>query len=150
MNEENTKQINPPGAEVLAINVCDTIIRDEITHKVSLIGLFSNIWAGSFPCVHERMHIYIALTGGHAKHKMDVRLVRASDERTVVGMQGPLEFKNPLHVVEVNLQWKKVTFEQAGTYRVEVLCDGKMIGSRKFKVGQQGQSSPPTDGSEVV
>lgn len=149
MSEEKTGDSGPPGAIVLAINVCDTIIRDELTHKVSLIGLFSTIWAGSFPCTHDRMHIYIALTGGHGKHETDVRLVSASDGGMVMGMQGPIEFKNPLQVVEVNLEWRRVVFAKPGDYLVEVLCDGKPIGSRKFAVQQTGKA-PLTDGSEAV
>jgi len=148
VSEENNGNSGPPGAMVLAINVCDTIIRDELTHKVSLIGLFSTISTPGFPCTHDRMHIYIAMTGGHGKHKMDVRMVFAKTGAVVVGVQGPVEFQNPLQVVEVNLEWRRVQFGEPGEYRVQVLCDGKEIGSRKFAVQHKGQA-PLTDGSEV-
>ena len=149
MDEKNTSRNERPGAIVLAINICDTIIRDQMTNKVSLIGLFSTIWAPSFPCRHPKMHIYIALTGGHGKYTMEVKLVKAADGSPVMGMEGPVAFQNPLQVAEVNLEWRNVEFKEPGEYVVEVLCDGNPVGRRKFGVQQTG-GSPPTEGSEVT
>ena len=127
------------------------VIRDELTHKVSLIGLFGIIRAVSFPCVHPLMCIYVALTGGHSRQDMEIRLVRVEDDQPVMAMAGPIEFANPLQVSELNFEWRNVPFEKAGEYVVEVCC-GKgstPIGSRKFNVVQPGQVLP-TSGSKVV
>jgi hypothetical protein len=144
------KQTTPPGPVVLAINICDAAIRDELTKKVSLIGLFSMIWSPSFPCTHPRMHIYLALTGGHGKHEVEVKLIRAEDRQVVMGMSGPVTFSDPLQVVEVNLQWDRVIFGKPGEYLVEVSCDGNSapLGFRKFHVAMQ-RPAPPTSGSEA-
>jgi len=135
---------SPPGPFVLAINICDTVFRDELTKKVSLIGLFSTIRSFNFPCRHPSMHIYIALTGGHGRHKVDVRLVRTRDQKPVMGSVGPVEFANPLQVVEMNIQWNNIGFAEPGGYSVDVLCDdGPVpIGSRKFHVIKEGEGKP--------
>jgi hypothetical protein len=145
------KDREPPKPLVLAINICDMVIRDELTHKVSLIGLFSVIKAVSFPCTHPLMHIYVALTGGHGTHDMEIRLVRTEDEQPIISMTGSVEFANPLQVHELNLIWQNVAFDKAGEYAVEVCCakDPVPIGNRKFSVIQTGQKSLPTSGSEV-
>lgn len=147
---QEDKQTAPPGPVVLAINICDTVIRDESTKKVSLIGLFNVIGSSTFPCTHSSMHIYMALTGGHGNHEMEVKLVRVEDQQAVMVMRGPIEFANPLQVAEVNLRWEKVIFEKSGEYSVEVFCDGGSvpIGTRKFHVIEQG-AVPPTLGSEA-
>ena len=144
------KAISPPGPVVLAINICDTVIRDEITHKVSLIGLFSTITAAGFPCTHPRMHIYIALTNGHKEQSLEVRLVSASDQKPIMEMVGTILFETPLQVIELNIQWNQVVFPGEGEYFVEVLCDGNAapIGTRKFNV-LSNVRTPPTDGSEA-
>ena len=144
------KQMTPPGPVVLAINICDTVIRDELTKKVSLIGLFSLIASSNFPCTHPLMHIYLALTEGHGKHDMEVRLIREEDEKLVMGVAGSVEFANPLQVAELNLMWQNVIFEKPGEYSVQVFCKGNPvpIGARKFHVIRQGVI-PPTSGSEV-
>jgi hypothetical protein len=96
------------------------------------------------------MHIHMALTGGHGKHDMEVKLVRVEDQQAVVAMTGPIEFANPLQVAEVNLRWGNVIFEKPGEYSVEVFCDKGFvpIGTRKFHVIKQG-AIPPTAGSEA-
>jgi hypothetical protein len=139
----------PPGPVVLAINICDSVILDELTKKVSLVGLFNLIRSFNFPCTHPLMHIYIAMTGGHGRHKVDVRLVRTRDQQPVMGSVGPVEFSNPLQVVEMNIRWNNVGFAEPGGYSVDVLCDdGHVpIGSRKFYVIKQGEIKP-TSGSE--
>ena len=140
-----------PSPDVLAINICDTIIRDEHTKKVSLMGLFSVIWASGFPCTHPLMHVYVALTGGHGKHEIEVRLSLTANEQMVMSMKGPVEFTSPLQVIELNLAWQRVTFKSPGEYAVEVFSDGSSVpvGRRKFNVREQAEI-PPTSGSEAI
>ena len=134
---------------VLSINICDTIIRDEATKKVSLIGLFSIIRANSFPCIHPLMHIYIALTNGHGRCRTEVRFARLDDNKPIAGMVGELQFQNPLQVVEINLCWQQLTFDKPGEYAVEVLCEGMVASSRKFIVMGPEDKMLPTSGTEV-
>lgn len=150
-NNENkdTKAAKKPTPTVLSINICDSIIRDEATKKVSLIGLFNTIRANSFPSVHPSMHVYVALTNGHGKYKMAVRFVRSKDDKPLAWVGGPLEFNNPLQVAELNLCWQNLKFEESGQYVVEVLCEDTQIGMRKFNVIGPEQQIPPTSGTDV-
>ena len=134
---------------VLSINICDGIIRDEGTKKVSLIGLFNTIRANNFPCIHPLLHVYVSLTNGHGKHKVDIRFVSLEDDKPVVSMEGELDFKSPLQVVELNLCWQQLSFDKPGEYEVEVLCDSARVGARKFRVIGPKQQIPPTLGTEV-
>lgn len=151
-DEQNTTpQTQPkPKPILLSVNVCDTIIRDEQTKKVSLIGLFSIIGANSFPCTHPQMHVYIALTNGHGKYKTKIRFVSLENGEMLAGMEGQLDFVSPLQVVEVNLRWENLRFRKPGDYEVEVLCDDVSIGARKFVVVNQPENTPPKSGSDVV
>jgi hypothetical protein len=153
MAEDSTnsdqKDQTQPLPTVLSINICDTIIRDEATKKVSLIGLFSIIRANSFPCIHPLMHIYIALTNGHRKYKTEVRFARLDDNKPIAGMVGDLQFQNPLQVVEINLCWQQLAFNKPGEYAVEILCEGTEVGSRKFIVMGPEEKMLPTSGTEV-
>ena len=141
--------VRKPKPSVLSINVCDTIIRDEGTKKVSLIGLFNTIKANSFPCTHPQMYVYVALTNGHGTYKTEVRFVRINTDKPLAGIAGELAFPSPLHVVELNVCWQGLRFEEPGDYLVEVLCDGDAVGDRKFRIVGAQQQMPPTDGTEV-
>jgi len=149
--EDNTpKNIQKPTPSVVSINVCDSIIRDEVTKKVSLIGLFNTIRANNFPCKHPQLHVYIALTNGHGKYKAEVRFTNADQSKPIAGMRGELDFKSPLQVVEINLCWQRLNFPKAGEYIVEILCDdGILIGTRKIIVVGPEQAIPPTSGTEI-
>jgi hypothetical protein len=150
-NNDNkaAKSTQKPTPSVLSINVCDSIIRDEITKKVSLVGLFNTIRVNSFPYSHPSLHVYIALTNGHGKYQTDIRFLNLSDNKTIVGMKGHLDFQNPLQVVELNVCWQKLLFNKAGEFVVQVLCDGAPIGERKFIVIGPEHKIPPTSGTEV-
>ena len=133
----------------MSINICDAIIRDEATKKVSLIGLFNTIKANSLPCTHPQVHVHVALTNGHGKYKTEVRFVSMKTDKPVAGMQGDLEFPSPLHVVELNACWQGLRFEEAGVYLVQVLCGDETVGERKFRVVGPQQEIPPADGTKV-
>jgi hypothetical protein len=149
-NVNNTaKAAQKPTPSVLSINVCDSIIRDEFTKKVSLIGLFNAIRANSFPCTHPLLHVYVALTNGHGRYQTDIRFLNLADNKPIVGMKGHLEFQNPLQVVELNVCWQRLRFEKSGEYVVQVLCDGAPIGERKFIVVGPEQKIPPTSGTDA-
>ena len=137
------KKPNPP---VLSINVCDAIIRDETTKKVSLIGIFNTIHALSFPAIHPLLHLYMAWTNGHGIYKSEIRL-SDNEGNAVISAQGPLEFKDPLQIVEINFEWRMLKFEHEGEYVIEVVCDGQQVGMRKFRI--VGPKILPTSGTEV-
>lgn len=143
------KDSERPGPVVLAVVVCDMAIRDALTNKVSLIGLFSTIRATSFPSTHSLMTIYVALTGGHGTQDIEIRLVRAEDEQPVMSMIGGIDFVDPLQVYELILEWRGVQFERQGDYLIEVCSPPNPVAlaRRKFTVMQLGQA-PTTSGSE--
>ena len=148
-NNEPTKTTQKPTPSVLSINVCDSIIRDEFTKKISLIGLFSVIRAKNFPCTHPILHVYVALTNGHGKYQTDIRFLNLEDNKPIVGMRGHLEFQSPLQVVELNVCWQKLRFDKPGEYVVQVLCDGTPVGERKFIVIGPEHKIPPTSGTDA-
>lgn len=149
MDEKNISEGKKPKPVVLSINICDSIIRDEITKKVSLIGLFSVIHANTFPVAHPFCHVYVALTNGHGLYKTVLRIVNMNNNKSIFNMDGDLNIVSPLQVVELNIGLQGLRFEEAGKYSVQVLCNGEPIGCRDFMVVGP-QQVPPASGTEVV
>ena len=149
IKKKTDKSKSKPTPFVLSINICDSIIRDEITKKVSLIGLFSIINSNVFPCAHPSMHVYIALTNGHGKYNTEIRFSHLEDGEPIAGMTGELDFKNPLQVLELNICWQNLRFNKSGEYIVQVLCEGEVVGERKFRVSGPQQEMPKIDENEV-
>ncbi len=145
--KSHSKVKGKPEPKVLSINICDSVIRDEVTKKVSLIGLFNTIKANRLPYPHPLLHIHVALTNGHGKYVTDVRFVSLDDNKPLFGMKGDLLFQSPLQVVELIVCMQNLRFEKAGEYAVEVLCDNTEVGTRKFRVIGPEQTIP-TDGTK--
>lgn len=119
---------------VMSINVCDEIIRDEISKKISLIGLFSQIQITTFPAQHPSLHVYVSLTDGHGEYEGELRFVSEEDNNVIASMKGKVPFQNPLQTVELNFTINNLKFERPGKYRVEFLCGGEPVGSKQFIV----------------
>jgi len=149
--QTNKHQQQPPkpGPTVLAINICDYVIRDEVTKKVSLVGLFTTIRANSFPCMHPVLHVYVAVTNGHGHYDAEIRFVNLAKNEPLLGITGPVDLPDPLQVAEMHFCFQQVTFARPGEYAVEVLFDKQVIGARKFRVLGPHQSTAPTSGTEV-
>ena len=125
---------------LVAILVCDTIIRDELTHNVSLIGIFNTIHAANFPCVHQRMHVFVSLTDGRGACEGRLCVVARETEGLVAEATGRIEFPPDARaVVDMNFELRQVPFEKTGQYSVDFYVEGELIGSRPFSV----MESPP-------
>ena len=119
---------------LLSINICDQVIREEGTHKLSLIGLFTNIKARKFPCTHPCLHVYIAVTGGRGKQAGELRFINDEMDKRLIALKGDVEFPNPLAVVEMNFLISNLRLDKPGPYRFEFWLENKLIGQRHFSV----------------
>ena len=134
---------NLPLPKVLAINICDQIIQDAKTHKMSLIGLFNRIQSQHFPVPHSLMHVYVALTDGHGSYNAELRFVNLTNSQIIAKMTGPLIFKNPLQVTEMNFEIRNLAFRSEGKHSVQFCCNGQEIGNRDFFVAGPKTVPPP-------
>jgi hypothetical protein len=119
----------------IALIICDRVITDAVTHEKTLVSTFNQISAASFPCVHSRMTIFVAVTNGRGSTDAQIKCVNESDQDTIVfGMKGTIPFTDPNHVVEMSFQFNNVTFVKPGLHSIEFICDGELILQSRFKV----------------
>ena len=144
--ENNNKKPNPI---LLSINICDLIVRDEITKKVSLIGLFNTIKAGVFPTQHNSFHVYVALTNGHGQYHTTLSIVDVTDNKPIMAIEGELNFLTPLQVLEINFGLQGLRFDKAGKYAFRVTCERMLVGERDFAVIGPDIIIPPTQRTEI-
>lgn len=134
---------NRPSPEVLSLLICDQIITDRITGKQSLIGLFAVIHSTRFPIQHPQLSVFASLTGGHGRVNLMIRIVDSNEQRPpLVQGQGQVEFKSPLAIANLALQFHGLTFPQPGEYRVQLLSEGNLLREAKLRV-LKAQPRPP-------
>ncbi len=140
---------NKPNPEVLSLILCDQIITDRITGKQSLIGMFSVIHSVRFPMHQPQLSVYTSLTGGHGTATLMIRIVDVNEERPpLVQGQGQVEFKSPLAIANLALQFHGLRFPQPGDYRVQLLSNGVMLREARLRVVQATPRLRPESGSQ--
>jgi hypothetical protein len=108
--------------------ICDDI-RQEEGGKISLMGLFENIYATRFPAVHPRLAILTEW--GEGKGEFEIKTKILSPDRKIVLRETASQIKlsgaNIKHrdiSVHLNLE-----FKTPGVYWIENYLDGEMINS---------------------
>jgi hypothetical protein len=134
--------------DVLSLIVCDTIITDRMTGKVSLIGMFSAIHSPRFPVSHPQICVHVALTDGHGKTPITIRIVDANEARKpLVEGKGIVEFKDPRMIANLALQFHGLVFPEAGQYRVQIWCESALLREARLHLLQAnlppGYPAPP-------
>lgn len=141
---------NRPTPDVLAMLVCDQIITDRLTGKQSLIGMFSRIHAMGFPATHPQLCVFVALTDGHGRTELTIRIVDSNDARPpIVEGKGAVNFKDPRAIANLFLQFHGLTFPAPGEYRVQLLSDGQLLREARLELvkltpPQQPPQPPPS------
>jgi len=118
----------------LAMILCDNVIIDQRTDKKSLIGIFSNIAADSFPYRSQHFSIFISLTDGHGEYTG--RLLCTDDERhSIFEATGNIMFPGGAKtVVEMVYDIGGLVFHHRGTYNFSFYCNDEIIISRECRV----------------
>jgi len=141
--------VHRPVPDVVAMLVCDQIITDRMTGKQSLIGMFSKVHAVAFPATHPQLCVFVALTDGHGKTELTIRIVDANEARPpIVEGKGAVDFQNPRAIANLTLQFHGLTFPAPGEYRVQLWSRGELLREarlelRQVQPRQQAGPQPP-------
>lgn len=126
--------IKKPRPIPLAMLIFDTLIEDRMTGKKSLIGMFNNINSAVAPCIHPQISVFLVMTEGIGDYEGVLRCVNDEEAKPIMEMKGPVAFKDPNQIVEINFELRNVRFPRYGEYRFEFSCGGELLISRKFAV----------------
>jgi len=124
---------------VLAMIVCDQVIRDIHTGKVTIVGSFNQISGSDFPLVHSNFAIYVAITEGQGQYEGKLRFSIAETDDAVLEASGPFTLDHPLQVAELNFHVQALPLPKPGKYRIEFFANGERLTGRSFvvKAGEQ-------------
>ncbi len=126
-----------PTPDVLALIVCDQIITDRLTGKQSLIGMFSKVHAPRFPASHAQLSVFVAMTDGHGKTALVIRVVDSNEDRPpIVEGKGAVDFKSPRAIAHLALQFHGLTFPVPGEYRVQLWSHEQLLREARLELIQ--------------
>ena len=119
--------------------MCDDV-RLEMGNKLSVMGIFEHLFLTSFPAVILKVAIVNHWTGV-GDFQTQVRI--ASPDGAEVALSTPSTFRiEPEGYADNVTFFANVSFEKAGTYRLQTFLDGRLVSERSLYVRQVQQ--PPT------
>lgn len=131
---------------VLAMVICDQVIIDARTGKQSIIGSFSVVNSPRFPVRYPCITVYVALTEGHGKTPLQLRLIDSNEEeKPVIDRTLSINFQDPRQVCELHSAFYNLVFPKPGEYRFQLFSQGEPLMERRLlvrKVEQRRQPGP--------
>ena len=111
--------------------ICDHAMVDQ-QGKLSLIGIFQNVWVARFPAMHPRLHLVLRLQGTRAeigKHSIVIDFSDPEGESLIKG-GGAVTFKEPPKGV-VDIEASAIlTFDlplpREGRYQFKIKIDDEL------------------------
>ena len=129
---------------------CDYALIDQLG-KLSMLGVFENLWIPAFPAVHPRVHLVVRIKGRRTElgeHSLAIRFLNADDQEIISG-DGVVTFNEPpAGVTEIESGTVLVfdlPLEDAGTYRFVITVDDDITATVPITVSQAEASSPGTE-----
>lgn len=113
--------------------LCDDI-RQELGGKISLMGIFENIYARNFPAIHPRLAIMNEWAEGLGEFEATLRIL-SPDRKTILR-----ESVTRLKLVDARFKHRDISihlnieFKEPGTYWIENYLDGILVNSIPLNV----------------
>jgi hypothetical protein len=113
--------------QLLVWLTCDAVHIDPASGKHTILGVFSNIKARSFPVVHPHMVWFMTLTDvqpGKHRIKLSMGLDPANPTELI---HREFESSSPLHRINLINELHNLRFEQPGEYSIVIEVDDDTI-----------------------
>jgi len=138
----------------LSLLLAERIYQDRETGKWIVAGIFSNINAQGVPFTHDTIEIFFQVTNVSGPVDLHIKLEHADTGTVLLDVSGQLQSQSPLEVIHQRLVLRRVPFQRAGKYWVQLISEGEILMQVPLHVrviqqqpgagpGQGGQSGPP-------
>ena len=118
-----------------AMLVCDTTLVEQGTHKRSLIGIFDNIKASTFPITHPSMSVYVQFREIEGTFDFTLELVELTSGKVThrAAIEG-YSVRDKSRDCELVFNLLSVRFDQPGQYEFRIYVNDLVFGQKSFHV----------------
>jgi hypothetical protein len=122
-----------PLPEVLALVIADLVYHDDVSQKLSLLGVRSRFFGSSFPVQLAQLSAYAVIVEGRGSMTFEICLTDADDERpSVYENDVKVDFLDPLTEAELIFDMRELTFPEPGDYRLQLRVEGQFLCERRL------------------
>lgn len=110
-----------------AMLLCSEIAQDDKTGKVSLLGIFDNINARTFPYVVKTLPVYAKIADAQGEYEFNLKLVDPNG-KTIIDATMVAPIDDRVGSNELIFNFDNFFFKDPGTYEFRRSADGRLIG----------------------
>ena len=126
-----------PTPTAVGMHLCDQLIVEETTRKVSLFGCFTALTAGSFPTLSAPFCVFASLTDGNGLGAVELDVVRADTGEGIYRRTRQIRFSSRIQVVEYGWRIPGIVFPHPGRYYFSLRVDGEWVAQRSLDLTQR-------------
>lgn len=140
---EKPKPERPKSAAPVAVGLalCDYVIQEEGTKKVSPIGIFTGMGVERFPSDPQPFTAFATLTDGVGDARIQLVVKRLDTGDEIYTWEAPIHFVDRLAVVNFRFRLRRCSFPAPGWYLFTLFIDGDWIAQRRLSVYLTGARS---------
>jgi hypothetical protein len=132
------------NAQLVYCIVADDV-RIEMGNKLSLMGVFENVFLPSFPSILLKFAV-INHWEGFGKFETQVKIVNPERREVVNSVPSTFSIENNGYADNVTF-FTNVAFDRPGPYVVQIMIDGKQVAEKRIFVHHVPPPPPPVSTS---
>src|SRR5579871_6097311 len=119
---------------VVGLTLCDLVIDEAITHKLSLVGSFTEILVDELPGLAEPFSAVAFLTDAQGVIDLELQVADAVTNQTIETRRQRVYSPDPLAVVYSNIRVRHCSFPRPGAYLFSLWAGPEMLAQRRTVV----------------
>jgi hypothetical protein len=120
----------------LSMILCDAVVPDGATNKLTIFGAFDRVLAPAFPTRVPNVTVFAELTDGHGKTTITLKYCRVTsdslDGELIKSVDIEVAFKDPREVVRLILYLSPIDFPDPGEYRIMLAVGDVIFAERRI------------------
>lgn len=121
----------------IALHLCDYVIVEARTNKISLVGTFIAMAMPEFPGIPSPFSVVAVLTDGCGEGIITLAVTLLDTGEEVYRHEGRISIQEMLQEVTYHTRLHSCGFPTEGLYQFTLLVDGEWVAHRRLKVYQR-------------
>jgi hypothetical protein len=136
------KAAGKPPPKCKAILLCEQVIVEAVTSRISIINSFNTFSVGKLPSATSRFTVFLQLTDGHEECEVTIEVHDLREDEVIARSPSmSVAFPEKLITVAVVIQCPPLPVVHSGAYDVVVMADGQEIDRQKVHVKAREESN---------
>jgi hypothetical protein len=118
----------------IGMTICDYVIIEEGTEKVSLIGILTKWVAKQFPWTPPQFFVHVALTDGLGEVTIDLVVSRLDTGQELYARRRQIHFVDKLRQLQLIFRIRDLVLPTPGVYQFSLLAAKEWTAQRSIRV----------------